>query len=199
MAVVFSNPSGMAVGTKVVNGAPANIISITARKVGRNPQAQLSNWASRLGGTAHGKPGSLNQYLSGLGIVTGMSGRISESVSTYDGAALMVNVNAKYHELQIQGIAFNQVSTPSSSGTCTPVYGHGLEGVLAYFQDNRAGNDNNAGRWTIVKIGGTKLDCAVTGVSFKLIDTKFNLWAWTLVLLISPIIHAGASSAELQG
>jgi hypothetical protein len=195
MAVVFSKPTGTAVGFQVVNGSPASIISITAKKVGVNPQAQLSNWASRLGGVPNGPPGSLTQYLSGLGIVTGLAGSFRDSISTRDGAAIVANVNGVTHTLNVTGIAFQRVERPSGGdGSCTVEYGHGLEGVLAYFQDNRLSNSANAGRYTVVKIGGTKLDCAVVGVSFQLLNSQYNLWSWTLDMLVAPNIQAGAAS-----
>ena len=199
MAVVFSmfkSPAGTSVGIPVENGSPVGIVSVTAKKSGTNPFATISSWGSDLGGTAQGPPGSLTQYLDGLGIITGIDGNFKDSISTKDGAAIVANIHGAMHNLSIAGIAFHSIKKQSSGTGCSVVRRHGIEGVLAYFQDYRLGNIQNAGRYTVVQIGTTKLNCAVVGVQFRMLDTRYNLWNWVLHTLVAPNIQAGAASVS---
>ena len=203
MGVVFSsppslykNPTGTAVGMQVVNGSPLDVVSITAKKSASNPQAQLSQLAQGLGGQVGGAPGSLSQYLGGLGIVVGITGSFRDSISPNDGATISASVDGSMHRLEIYGVAFHQMSTPSSGGGCNLPSGTGIERMLGYFQDNRLGNIANAGKWTVVKLGNTALDCVVIGLDFRMMDTKFNVWAWRLSLLVWPDIQTGAATAN---
>jgi hypothetical protein len=191
---LFKNATGTAVGMPVINGSPAKLIGIGAAKVAGNPQDKLSNWARGLGGTAEGPPGTLNQYISELGIVTQMAGSFKDSISKPDGVSVVATVEGELHRFSVRGIAFHRTVQPGAGGTCNVRYGHGIEGLLGYFEDNRI--SRNPGQWTVIRIGGSVLRGVVTSLDFAMHDTKFNLWSWRLGLMIHPNIQAGQAKSS---
>jgi len=190
MSVIFANPAGTAVGLPVLNTKQVNVVSITAMKTSNPPGVTLSNIAKGLGGTSNGPPGSLSEYMGGLGLVTGLSGSFSDSLSVKGGKGIVADKYGVFNTIDIHGIAFHRVVQASSSGnSCDTLAGNGIERILAYFQDNRMSQSNK--RWTVVKIGTTKIYGSVLSVQFSMLDTQYNIWKWTIRILTEQDIITG--------
>ena len=193
MGVVFMRPAGTAVGLPITNTKQINVIAITSKKTSPATADNLSKIAKKLGGTSNGPPGSLSEYLGGLGLVTGISGSFSDSLSVDGGKAIIANKYGKFNTIDIQGIAFHRVVQAGSGGaSCNTLSGNGVERILAYFQDNRmSSRASNGNRWTVVTIGTTKIYGSVIRVQFSMLDTQYNIWKWTLRLLTEQDVITG--------
>lgn len=184
---LFKNPIGTAVGVPVINGSPANIVSISAAKASGDVAGRLSSWAEGIGGSYGGAPGSLSQYMSGTGMVTGITGSFADSISTNDGANLFATTMGNNYSMSVSGVSFHRSEEGGDGDSCNELTGNGVEPILAYFEDNHVANVKNAGRYTTVKIGKTvNIACVVVGVEFSMLDTRYNLWNWTLNMIAPP-------------
>jgi len=190
---IYANPTGSAIGIQVKTGSTAGIIVVAAEKTSEEPGTRLSQMAQRAGGTPGGEPASINAYLRGYGIITGIRGSFSDAISIQEGTTIIASVNAKFGAVQIQGVCFHEVLKATTGGCARDSSGrHGIESILAYFEDNRISNTKAV--ITTVKIGTSVIKGAVTKIQFAVIDEQYNIWGWIIHLLSHPNIVAGLAS-----
>ena len=220
MAVIYGAPSslytrsiGTAIGMPVQNALPINIIAIGSAKdpvfdpFGTDMVAddggpglgaewmttRLSNTAMELqiGDIAQGQdPGTLNHYLDGKGIVTGIEGRIRDAISSNQSnptAAVYGDANSV---IKIHGVAFYEAVMAGEGGICNVLAGHGISGIIDYFIDYRKSGYVGEPVMTLITLGANLLTCSLVGVSFRASsdggEGGLNAWRWMLEFTPDP-------------
>ena len=145
-------------------------------------------------------PPALREYFglrtaTSMGFVTGVSGSFKEAVDDLDGSGTVTVSNNRLGEFAVNGVAFSNVAvTTAAAGSgedCFFSRRHGIEGLLHFYNKNRvsalsdtAGQRRKNPLGVALTLGTTKLFGQVVGMQFGMLNTDFNLFAWSVTLLV---------------
>lgn len=186
MGAIFSSQVGIAKSLKVENAITTNI-SISAGKTPKSGnvadsaiQGLRGNPTTSTDTSNTSLKDSFGPENARLGFVTTIQGGFSEAVSDIDSTGLVSVKLNRLGKFIVTGVAFNT--------SCDNEGRHGIEGVLKYYKDNRI--SENKHNFTIIQIGQTKLKGRVEGMSIAPLSSDFNLWNWSISLLVYPDFDA---------
>lgn len=126
---------------------------------------------------------SIEDHLGDFGFLSSVSGTFSEAVDM-SGTSIEATSEMAMGQFTLSGVAFDKVCSEGEDDSQDSRMG--IEGLFAYYHDQRVSNEENELSWVNVTLGKTVFQGWVVGCSFRPLDPNYNLWQWTVTLAVSP-------------